>query len=257
MFRWIADLHVHTLLSPCADIEMTPRNIIRQASGHGINLVAITDHNVSANVPAALQLGQEYDVTVWPGVEVETSEGGHVVVLFDGLRKLAAFQAILDQNMNGLKNDPVKLGAQFVVDEQDELIKEEDRLLLAAVKLNLHTLTAQARELGGLCVAAHIDRPAYSMLSYLGFLPQDAGFAAVEISKTALSDQKIKKYTALSGGLPYITSSDAHTMDEFITGAKTHIYMEEPTIKEFSLALAGIDGRRVEAGQFSVQYRQD
>ena len=48
MMRWFrADLHVHTVLSPCAAVEMTPRNIVRHAQAAGIDIVAITD-DVSA-----------------------------------------------------------------------------------------------------------------------------------------------------------------------------------------------------------------
>ena len=49
----LADLHVHTLLSPCAEVEMTPHHIVMRAAEYGIGAVAITDHNASANVPAA------------------------------------------------------------------------------------------------------------------------------------------------------------------------------------------------------------
>lgn len=41
----IGDFHVHTLLSPCAEIEMTPHHIVMQAAEYGIQLLAVTDHN--------------------------------------------------------------------------------------------------------------------------------------------------------------------------------------------------------------------
>ena len=52
----IGDFHVHTLLSPCAEIEMTPHHIVMQAAEYGIQLLAVTDHNASANAVAAIQL---------------------------------------------------------------------------------------------------------------------------------------------------------------------------------------------------------
>ena len=51
----IGDFHVHTLLSPCAEIEMTPHHIVMQAAEYGIQLLAVTDHNASANAVAAIQ----------------------------------------------------------------------------------------------------------------------------------------------------------------------------------------------------------
>lgn len=248
MKKWVADLHIHTLLSPCAEIEMTPRHIMMHAAQNGVNLVAITDHNVSGNVFAAVRAGQNYGVVVWPGVEVETKEGGHMVVLFDSIKKLSAFQVILDANMTGLLNDAKKFGGQFVVDEFDEFVREEERMLLTSSELDVDATIAYATELGGVCMAAHIDRPAYSLLSYLGFINAESGFCAVEISRNRLQEVKERLLAPIVGNLPYVTNSDAHTIDDFLTGPKNHIYMPEPTIKEFKLALAGAQGRWLEAG---------
>ncbi|MDR2006169.1 MAG: PHP domain-containing protein [Acidaminococcales bacterium] len=250
MLKWVADLHIHTLLSPCAAVEMTPRHIVLKAAAHGVNLIAITDHNVSANVLPAVRLGQEHGVAVWPGMEVETREGGHMVVLFDSLRKMLAFQKLLDENMSGLKNNPERFGGQFVVDENDRFVREEERLLLAAVNLDAGALAAYAARLGGVCVASHIDRPAYSLLTYFGFIPPGLGLAAVELSGAGLRAGGEQKYAALTGGLPCITNSDAHVMDDFLGGPKNHIYMKEPVIGEFKLALAAAGGRMVAAGKF-------
>ncbi len=251
MQSWLADFHIHSLLSPCADIEMTPHHIVCRAAENGVGLLAITDHNVSGNVRAALASGQEYGVTVWPGLEVECQEGAHIVVLFDGMRKLLTFQGVVDQNMSGLKNNPEKFGGQFVVDENDDFVCEEERLLLAPVALTAKQINKLAGEIGGVAIAAHVDRPSYSILTALGFIGPDDGFAAAELSRHALKELGEKKLCRLVGGLPYLTNSDAHTMDEFLYGPKNRVYMHEPTIKEFKLALAGSDGRMVEAGQFA------
>ncbi len=250
MADWLADLHIHSLLSPCADIEMTPHHIVRRAGESGVNLLAITDHNVSANVLPAVNKGQEYGVVVWPGVEVECQEGAHIVVLFDGMRKLNSFQQLIDKNMSGLQNNPEKFGGQFVVDENDDFVREEERLLLAPVNLSASQVVTAVDDIGGICVAAHIDRPSYSLLTYLGFLPPDAGFAAAEISRHSLKELTEKKLSPLISNLPYLTNSDAHTMEEFLSGPKNLLVMEEPTIKEFKLALMCSGGRRIEAGKF-------
>ncbi|MDR3348366.1 MAG: PHP domain-containing protein [Acidaminococcales bacterium] len=250
MFKWVADLHIHTLLSPCAAVEMTPRHIVRQAAANGVNLIAITDHNVCANALPAVRLGQEHGVAVWPGMEVETREGGHIVALFDSLKKTLAFQELLDKNMNGLQNRPEKFGGQFVVDENDEFVREEERMLLSAVNLTAGAVVAGVGRLGGVCVAAHIDRPSYSLLTYFGFVPADLGLAAVELSGAGLRAGRKQKYAPLAGGLPCVTNSDAHVMDDFLSGPKNHIYMEAPVIGEFKLALAAAGGRSLEAGKF-------
>ena len=51
----LADFHIHTLLSPCAEIEMTPHHIVLRAAQYGVDAVAITDHNASANAAAAVK----------------------------------------------------------------------------------------------------------------------------------------------------------------------------------------------------------
>ena len=73
----LADLHVHTLLSPCAEVEMTPHHIVMRAAEYGIGAVAITDHNASANVPAALEAAQRYGQFLQLPVIVVWQEGNH------------------------------------------------------------------------------------------------------------------------------------------------------------------------------------
>ena len=106
----LADLHVHTLLSPCAEVEMTPHHIVMRAAEYGIGAVAITDHNASANVPAALEAAQRYGVKVFPGMEVESSEEAHIVALFDTLEQLQSWQLLVDEHMNGMLNDVERFG---------------------------------------------------------------------------------------------------------------------------------------------------
>ena len=128
----LADLHVHTLLSPCAEVEMTPHHIVMRAAEYGIGAVAITDHNASANVPEA---ARRYGVKVFPGMEVESSEEAHIVALFDTLEQLQRWQLLVDEHMNGMLNDVERFGAQYVVDAEDEFVREEQRLLHAPLSL--------------------------------------------------------------------------------------------------------------------------
>ena len=166
----LADLHVHTLLSPCAEVEMTPHHIVMRAAEYGIGAVAITDHNASANVPAALEAAQRYGVKVFPGMEVESSEEAHIVALFDTLEQLQSWQLVVDEHMNGMLNDAERFGAQYVVDAEDEFVREEQRLLHAPLSLTAAQVVQQVAALGGLTIAAHIDRPSYSIWDSLVLL---------------------------------------------------------------------------------------
>ena len=248
----LADLHVHTLLSSCAEVEMTPHHIVMRAAEYGIGAVAITDHNASANVPAALEAAQRYGVKVFPGMEVESSEEAHIVALFDTLEQLQSWQLVVDEHMNGMLNDAERFGAQFVVDAEDEFVREEQRLLHAPLSLTAAQIVQQVTALGGLTIAAHIDRPSYSILGQLGFIEPDFGFAAAEISAAGWQ----RKLQRLAGYLPFVTDSDAHNIYDFVQGPKNLLQVEALTIAELKLALAGKGMRSVLAGQFSDFYKE-
>ena len=227
----LADFHIHTLLSPCAEIEMTPHHIVMRAAQYGVDAVAITDHNASANAAAAVEAAKNYGIKVFPGMEVECREEAHIVVLFDTLEQLAAWQKIVDANMSGLKNNAERFGAQFIVDDDDNFIAEEERM-------------------GGMAIAAHVDRPSYSLLMQLGFLPSDMGLAAAEISPAGIRELKEQKLKLALGGLNYVTDSDAHMMDSFINGPKNLITVKSLTVAELKMALAAEDGRSWQPGCF-------
>ena len=62
------DLHIHSCLSPCADLLMTPGNIIKEALKLGLDCIAITDHNAAGNVEPALKIARNTDLIVIPGM---------------------------------------------------------------------------------------------------------------------------------------------------------------------------------------------
>lgn len=246
----LADFHIHTLLSPCAEIEMTPHHIVMRAAQYGVDAVAITDHNASANAAAAVEAAKNYGVKVFPGMEVECREEAHIVVLFDTLEQLAAWQKIVDANMSGLKNNAERFGAQFIVDDDDNFIAEEERMLLGPLKLPAAEVIQKVNVMGGMAIAAHVDRPSYSLLMQLGFLPSDMGLAAAEISHAGIRELKEQKLKLALGGLNYVTDSDAHMMDSFINGPKNLITVKSLTVAELKLALAAEDGRSWQPGCF-------
>ncbi|WP_405381694.1 PHP domain-containing protein [Phascolarctobacterium sp.] len=251
MLQVLADFHVHTLLSPCAEVEMTPHHILLRAAEFGIGAVAITDHNASANVAAAMELSEKYGVKVFPGMEVECAEEAHLVVLFDTLEQLASWQAVVDKHMNGMMNDADKFGAQYVVDAEDELVQVEERMLLAPLSLTAAQVVEHVTALGGLVLAAHVDKPAYSLVGQLGFIEPDSGLAAAEISTTGWRNGCQARWQRLTGFLPFVTDSDAHNILDFIQGPKNLLTVEELTVAEVRKALQGMEGRSLVAGKFS------
>ncbi len=243
--KFAADLHVHSLLSPCAAVEMTPRNIIYHARKRGIDILAITDHNACDNVAAALVAAQDTGITVLPGMEVETREEAHFIVLFEKMRQLKAWELFVNQHRPQRKNDETKFGAQFVVDAEDNLISVKEDLLLCSLAISAMELTAKVHELEGLVIASHIDRPAYSIVSQLGFIPADLALDAVEASRRS-KPCEVSRRLAVPAHIPVITSSDAHTIEDFMSGPTTWLYLETPTFGEIRQALGGLNGRKAE-----------
>jgi 3',5'-nucleoside bisphosphate phosphatase len=244
MQRFVADLHVHSLLSPCAEVEMTPRNIIWHATSNGIDIVAITDHNSCDNVRAALEAAEGTSVTVLPGMEVESKEEAHFIVLFDKMRQLVAWEQTVAAHMSGRLNDANRFGAQLVVDAEDNFIRYKEEMLLTSLTLSAQDVAEQVNALGGICIASHVDRNVYSILSQLGFIPPDIPLAALEISRRMTRQDFTARMPSLARW-PLVTSSDAHTIEDFISGPKTIFLLEQPTVSEIRQALAGLDSREV------------
>lgn len=230
---------------------MTPHHIVMRAAEFGIGAVAITDHNASANALAAVKAGERYGVKVFPGMEVECLEEAHIVVLFDTLKQLNAWQQLVDGKMNGLLNNAEKFGGQFVVDDDDNFIREEERLLLAPLKMTAAEVVREVEGLGGMSIAAHIDRPSYSIVGQLGFIEPDFGFAAAEISAAGWRASKQSKLQRVAGYLPFVTDSDAHNIMDFVQGPKNLITVEELTVAELKLALTNSSGRSWKAGCYA------
>lgn len=238
MRQFVADLHVHSVLSPCAEVEMTPRNIVWHAVEYGIDIVAITDHNACDNVVAAFEAAKNTKVTILPGMEVETKEEVHVIVLFETMDQLIIWEQFVNDHRPKRLNDEKRFGAQFVVDAKDEFIRMKPEMLLCSLSCGIHEVSVMVNQLGGICIASHIDRPMHSLIAQLGFVPPDVELAAVEVSKLMKPQEITNRFPGIDT-LSIVTSSDAHRIEDFIKGPKTIFHMEKPTLSEIQQALKG------------------
>lgn len=235
-----ADLHIHTVLSPCADVEMIPPLIVESALDHGIQLIAITDHNSSANFAAVQNAAKNTSLQVFPGMELQTREEVHTLCLFDSIDQLNQFQKIVDQSMPNLQNDPEHFGEQFVVDETGDFIRREDRLLISSSSLSLKDAWQHVSRLGGIFIPAHVNRKAFGLLENLGFMPTDIKVDAVEVSRHVGVVEASQKFPQLKG-YPIIQNGDVHRLDEFL--GSMWLEIAEATVTEIKKALQRIDGR--------------
>lgn len=204
-----ADLHIHTCLSPCGSLEMSPTVIVETALTRGLDIIAVTDHNSTLQCPEIQKLGAEAGLTVFAGAEVCTREEAHCVVLLGTEEARVAFQQYLEMYLPPVPNDPERFGDQVWVNRQDEIIGEVPYLLLSALDRNVNQVAAFVKELGGLFIAAHVERPSFSLISQLGFIDPALPLDAVEYTDASRFARLVDKQKYLSNYTSY-PASDAH-----------------------------------------------
>ncbi len=202
------DLHIHTALSPCGDDDMTPNNIINMSMLKGLDVIAITDHNSALNARACFECGRRAGLVVLPGMEIETSEEVHITALFDNPDAAEELGKIVSTRLPGIKNRVDIFGNQLVIDADDRIVCEIDNLLSTAISMDVYEAVKIVRELGGIAVPAHIDKSSYSIISNLGFIPDDLKFTTVEIKDTKKVSDIQEKHNISRCKL--IHNSDAH-----------------------------------------------
>lgn len=237
-----AELHVHTVLSPCAEVEMIPPLIVQQALENQIDIIAITDHNATANIRAVQKAAQGTGLIVLPGMELQTVEEVHSLCIFEDTSQAEVFQKIVSQALPPLKNDPEHFGEQFVVDETGDFIRREDQLLILSTEMSLSQAWRFVNEMGGIFLPAHVNRKAFGLLENLGFIPQDIPLPAVEISRHLKSDEAVEKFPQLFG-YKLLKGGDAHRLDEL--AGFNQFSLAAPTFAEIKMAIHSFEGRSV------------
>ncbi|MFN2225201.1 MAG: PHP domain-containing protein [Anaerolineae bacterium] len=238
-----ADLHVHTILSPCAEVEMIPPLIVRRARDLGLGLIAIADHNAAHNVAAVIQAAEGTGLTVLPGMEVQSREEVHLLCLFDTLAQVLAWQEQVFASLEDRENDEDFFGTQLVVDATGEYLYTETRLLAGSAAMTVEQVVAGVRALGGIVLPAHVDRPSFSLITNLGFVPPGLDIAGVELTRHADPAGVAGRWPQVAR-YGQVVSGDAHRLAEM--AARTMFKVRTLAVDELALALAGRDGRRVE-----------
>ncbi len=236
-----AELHVHTVLSPCAGVKMIPPLIVREALSQGLNLIAITDHNASENVTAVMAAARGEDLTVLPGMELQTEEEVHSICLFDTLEQLQALQDLVDDTLPDVPNEIEFFGEQFIVDETGDFIRRKECLLINSTRLSLEEAFKAVTDLGGLFIPAHVNREAFGLIYHLGFVPPDLDLPAIEISRHITPEEAVRQYPQLAN-YPLIQSGDVHFLSDFL--GINRFKMAQPTVSEIKKAFLGLEGRR-------------
>ncbi len=243
--RWFrADLHVHTCLSPCAELEMSPRAIVETSVQAGLDVIAVCDHNSAENAAAAVRAGRGQGLLVLPGLEINSREEVHILAIFEKPEQALKMQAVVYDHLKGT-NRPELFGDQVVVNEFDEVEGFNDRLLIGAVGLGIYDVITHTHRLGGVSIASHVDRLSFGLIGQLGFIPPDLPLDALELSRHAAQEMR-ESLAADMPHLPIVRSSDAH-LPKDIGHPFTEFYLAQPSWSEIRLALASAEGRKIAA----------
>ena len=244
------DLHIHSYGAShdVRDEKMTPEAIVDSAVRQGLGVIAITDHNSNANVERAIEhamqnyLGQ---LLVLPGVEVTTAHG-HLLVYFapEATADLTKYLSRLD-----------------LVGEMGHDNTHTAKSMADAIR--------EAERLGGICIAAHIDREKTGFDKFAPGFPnwkkdiitspglyglecdaiealawyseQDESDSAGTERKKLLEARRAVKELSARHHLAHLQGSDAHSMDRFENPAPTkpwsRIKLAEFTFEAFRVAL--------------------
>jgi len=240
MREFRCEFHVHTVLSPCASVEMIPPLIVQTAKEKGVNPISVTDHNAVENIESVMEAAQDSGVAVLPGMELQTREEIHSVCLFNNLEQIRDFFSFILPYYPDIENNTDYFGEQFVVDKTGDFVRREFRLLITSCSLSLTKAWNIVNDYGGLLIPAHVNRTTFGLIPVLGFIPADIQPDALEISRHLTVDEALKQYPQLNN-FPLIRGGDAHMLNE-ICGYNT-FRMAEPTIQEIKMALQKIDGR--------------
>jgi PHP family Zn ribbon phosphoesterase len=245
MLSWFsADLHIHTVLSPCAELDMGPINIVETARELKIDIIGITDHNAAGNVAAVMERAGQEGPVVLPGMEVQTREEVHILCFFPDMEQLQAYAAYIRERLPPVRNRPEVFGDQVVVNAREEILYFEEILLVNSVTASLEEVVQEALAQDGLVIPAHVDRGAFSIMANLGLIPPSLPVAALEVAWPEKLPDLLLRYPAV-GKYPLVSFSDAHTLSQFRAGYRTYFYLKEPTFKEIKKALQGEGGRKV------------
>jgi len=236
------DLHVHTCLSPCGDLSMLPTLIVMKAKEKNLDIIGICDHNTTENVVAVKKAGEKEGLSVIGGIEITSQEEAHILAYFKRNGDLRKIQEIVYEHLPGT-NDESVFGEQVIVDEDDEMLGLNEKLLIGATTLFLEQVVDIIHSLGGIAIASHIDREAFSVISQLGFIPEGLELDGLEVSLLGRLENLRATYPRVNN-FPIVRFSDAHYLVD-IGKQATSFLLENASVDEIFKAFRGVEGRKI------------
>lgn len=217
------DLHIHSVLSPCADLLMTPNNILNMAMLKGLDIISITDHNSLKQLPVIYELSKSYDFLLIPGVEVTLKTGEHLLIYFKTIEEAMRFDQVLDQYRPLVRNSH---GLASITDMEDFVIESFPYISSEPLMIDYQMLMKVLKPYEYRIVLAHIDRPSSNIIERLDQYQMN-GIELTSCDELIVSQYGLSRYFIFY-------NSDAHDLLQ-ISEAKKHntIDLESLSIDAF------------------------
>lgn len=228
------DFHIHSTLSPCSSLDMSSRGIVGRAREVGLDIIAITDHNMVENCSYAVAAARSSGPTVLFGMELQTMEEVHLLILFPDEKTAMEMQQMVYDLLPPVENDPDYFGDQVVVDEDDKIVRFEKKLLLNSSNISINEAASWARSHDCLVIPSHIESPTFGIITQLGFVSDEIPFDALEIANEGRLEAVLP--FILAKDLPIVSFSDAHYLKD-IGKRRISLTLSEPTFPEVARAL--------------------
>ncbi|MEG2323000.1 MAG: PHP domain-containing protein [Anaerovoracaceae bacterium] len=223
------DLHIHSVLSPCAESDMTPNNIVNMAVVNGLDVIGVTDHNSARNLAAISRCAEKQHILFIPGIEVETVEEVHVVCMFSSLGGAEEMGRYIESHLPDIPNNEDIFGVQQILDDMDNLMEKQRKLLIVSTDLTIDQVMDKVEALGGAAYFAHVDRKSYGVLATLGTFPDNREIKTVEVSSGKDGDAFLGKNPQLKS-YRLIRSSDSHQLNH-INHKDNYITIEKDSLR--------------------------
>lgn len=191
---------------------MTVNNIVNMSILTELDAIALTDHNTCKNCPAFFEAGKESGKVLIAGMELTTSEEIHVVCLFERLEDAMSFDEYVYERLPDIDNDPEIFGEQVLLDSEDNDVGRVRKLLINATSISIEDVAELSERFNFVAFPAHIDKQSFSILSSLGYIPEEYGFGAFEVKDPSKVEQLKSQHPALNGAV-IVTDSDAHYLE--------------------------------------------
>ena len=233
--KYYYDIHIHSVVSACADILQTPNNILNMSMLKGLDIISICDHNSAKQYKTIDKIKDSFDFLVLYGMEVTVKEGFHVLTYFEKYDDIMSLDELIDSSLDKNVLTPNTLNDQAVCNIYD-LEEYIIPYFLNQPSISFKELINVVHKLGGVVIPAHIDRSNTGILDFIKDF-DDYGVDGIEIYKLDDYDKLMTMYPYLKK-YKYLHSSDAHDIDK-ISEKEFSIELDDLSFKSFKKWLKG------------------